>query len=412
MRQFSRFTFLAALFWAGLSRAGLLLATLLPAGTTAVSPVAPGTAAAVDRAAARPAVVILARHAETVSDGTRDPGLSDAGRDRAEALARALADAGLTHVVTSTFKRTRETAVPAAKQAGLEPQQVGISTEGGLAGHVADVVSAVESAGAAGVVLVIGHSNTVPRILHALGGPQLADLDQGDHGGLFTLITRDGGEPALIQARFGDGGSPTAAREPEPCEQADYPNQASSPYVLPYPPGQAHNVRQGNCNVDNSHNVRFNESFAYDFEMPIGSEIVAARGGKVLMARDHFRDDQHGIHEANLVAILHDDGTYAKYGHLTEGGALVETGDRVKTGQPIARSGNSGLSRGPHLHFSVKACPAGKPVGDPACRTIPITFRNTRPHPEGLVGSPTSEIGGGEVYEALPLPDQAPGSGV
>ena len=48
--------------------------------------------------------------------------------------------------------------------------------------------------------------------------------------------------------------------------------------------------------------------------------------------------------------------TYAVYGHLTHGGSKVEVGDTVTQGQLIALSGNSGMSRGPHLHFAVKRC--------------------------------------------------------
>ena len=186
------------------------------------------------------------------------------------------------------------------------------------------------------------------------------------------------------------------------CDGVIYPRTVDSPYVLPYPVGDAHNVRQGNCNPSNTHNAKYRERFAYDFEMAIGSTIVAARGGRVIVVIDRYSDRDRGLSEANLVAIEHRDGTYAKYGHLTRNGALVAVGDVVSRGQPIARSGNSGLSRGPHLHFSVKQCPEGRPSGNPKCVTIPVTFRNTRTHPNGLVGSPTSELGGGQWYLALP----------
>jgi len=56
----------------------------------------------------------------------------------------------------------------------------------------------------------------------------------------------------------------------------------------------------------------------------------------------------------------------------------VEVGDQVVAGQVIALSGNSGLSRGPHLHSSVKTCPEGAKTGGPACVSAPVTFRNTR----------------------------------
>lgn len=205
-----------------------------------------------------------------------------------------------------------------------------------------------------------------------------------------------------------DEGTPPApeADSPEvwiPCPEVTYPPRDRSPYVLPYPEGHAHNVRQGNCNPRNTHNERYNATYAYDFEMPIGSPIVAVRAGRVLALTERFENSQRGIREANFVAIAHDDRTYAMYGHLTKDGVHVEVGDRVEQGRHIADSGNSGLSRGPHLHFAVKACPEGSTIGSPDCTTIPVTFRNTRLHPHGLIGDPASAIGGGEVYLAGPL---------
>jgi len=197
--------------------------------------------------------------------------------------------------------------------------------------------------------------------------------------------------------------SVVAAEEQRPvgCVDVEYPPEEDSLYVLPYEVGDRHNIRQGNCNELNTHNERFKSRFAYDFEMPIGTTIVATRDGRVIFTRDNFTDDQHELNEANLLVILHDDGSYARYGHLTFEGALVDEDERVVAGQAIALSGNSGLSRGPHLHFDVVTCPEDKPRFDPSCRTTPVSFRNTSPHPHGLIGSPTSEIGGGEWYEAF-----------
>lgn len=59
-----------------------------------------------------------------------------------------------------------------------------------------------------------------------------------------------------------------------------------------------------------------------------------------------------------------------------------------------------GLSKGPHLHFSVTKCPNPKDLHSSDCYSEPVTFKNTSPHPRGLIVSPTSEIGGGEWYEA------------
>lgn len=383
--------------------------SLVAAAVLAVSLPCAGVSGAEPRrqAPGAPRLVLLVRHAEAATGEGRDPGLSDAGRARAQALAEALQGARLARVVTSTLRRARDTGSPAAERGGVPLVAVPVTREGGLARHVAGVVEAVHAAEPGGAVLVVGHSNTVPRVVEALGGPSLADMDHDDHSSLFVVTVGLDGDASFVHARLGGTTAqlapmPEAGDPSDPCPGAEFPEAATSPYVLPYPVGESHNVRQGNCNELNTHHARLRETYAYDFEMPVGSRIVAARGGRVIAVVERFTDDQHGLHEGNVVAIEHDDGTYAKYGHLTHEGALVDVGDVVLTGQPIALSGNSGLSRGPHLHFSVKRCPDGERIGGPTCVTVPVTFRNTRPHPRGLIGSPTSEVGGGEWYEALP----------
>lgn len=205
--------------------------------------------------------------------------------------------------------------------------------------------------------------------------------------------------PGLASCADPEGAACAACvADPEVCPDATYPPREDAPHILPYPTGTTRNVRQGNCNAANSHND--GESFAYDFEMPIGSPIIASRGGTVLAVIEAFTDEQHAIDQGNLVAIDHGDRTYAKYGHITFEGALVEVGETVEQGQVIAMSGNSGLSQGPHLHYAVKECPPDVPIGSATCVSIPVSFRNTIPHPEGLVGSPTSQIGGGSWYPA------------
>ncbi len=94
---------------------------------------------------------------------------------------------------------------------------------------------------------------------------------------------------------------------------------------------------------------------AIDFAAPIGTPVVAARAGTVMQAEGRFADTTTGrLDEANLVRILHDDGSMAVYAHLQHGSLSVAPGQQVEAGQPIARSGNSGLSTGPHLHFAVQ----------------------------------------------------------
>src|SRR5690606_39236284 len=100
---------------------------------------------------------------------------------------------------------------------------------------------------------------------------------------------------------------------------------------------------------------------AVDFAAPVGTPVVAARDGLVMQAESGFDEAAPGEDEtallarANFVRVLHDDGTMALYAHLQAGGVLVRVGQRVRRGQVIARSGNTGLSTAPHLHFVVQA---------------------------------------------------------
>lgn len=97
--------------------------------------------------------------------------------------------------------------------------------------------------------------------------------------------------------------------------------------------------------------------FAVDIAMPIGTDIYAARGGTVFeVASTNFRggyDPQEDAASANIVRIMHDDGSHAIYAHLNWNSIRVRPGDRVERGQYIADSGNTGFSTGPHLHFVV-----------------------------------------------------------
>ncbi|MCB1157732.1 MAG: M23 family metallopeptidase [Leptospiraceae bacterium] len=98
------------------------------------------------------------------------------------------------------------------------------------------------------------------------------------------------------------------------------------------------------------------QEFALDFEMPEGTEVYAARGGKVIQVIDHFNEGGASAsyaEKANKVVLLHDDGTYASYVHLKLKGSLVKEGEEIKAGDLIGYSGNTGMSQGPHLHFDV-----------------------------------------------------------
>ena len=124
-------------------------------------------------------------------------------------------------------------------------------------------------------------------------------------------------------------------------------------YMLPYASGSSYRVLQG-------YSSRFShtglEQYAIDFKMDVGTPVHAARGGVVARVEEsHDRgcwEDGCGKY-ANYIVILHDDGTTGEYYHLKKNGALVDAGDRVKAGQRIGLSGNTGHTTMPHLHFAV-----------------------------------------------------------
>lgn len=128
-------------------------------------------------------------------------------------------------------------------------------------------------------------------------------------------------------------------------------DDSSYVYYLPYQAGKKYLLVQAS-NSELSHK---NELSA-DFKMKIGTPICAARDGLVMNLKSD--SDEGGLKEGNLadgnfVFIKHDDGSVAKYWHIQKDGVLVHIGDKVNKGQIIAKSGNTGYSAFPHLHFQV-----------------------------------------------------------
>jgi len=176
-----------------------------------------------------------------------------------------------------------------------------------------------------------------------------------------------------------------------PCySRAKFGDSADSPYVLPFPVGSSYKISQTYCYPEGSHSIQL----AYDFDIPIGADISAARSGMVIEIRDGAPDtsDPEYNNKHNYVLIEHEDGTVAFYAHLKLKGIFVEVGDSVKQGQVIADSGNSGFTGfRPHLHFGVYQSYPPRDGYDQ-----PVNFRNTN----GLLDSRNGLIRW-QFYKAL-----------
>ncbi|WP_330746887.1 M23 family metallopeptidase [Chryseobacterium sp. CP-77] len=141
-------------------------------------------------------------------------------------------------------------------------------------------------------------------------------------------------------------------------------------YDLPFKKGKSFNIYQG-YNGTFSHQ---NEN-SLDFTMPEGTEVIAAREGLVtdlVSTSDIGCPTRSCVDKANYITVLHPDGTFAQYYHLKQNGVKVHIGDQVKKGDVIGLSGNTGWSKGPHLHF---VCYLPRVENDKYRETIKTLFR-------------------------------------
>jgi murein DD-endopeptidase MepM/ murein hydrolase activator NlpD len=126
-------------------------------------------------------------------------------------------------------------------------------------------------------------------------------------------------------------------------------------YYPPFPLGHRYPISQGFDN-DITHSKPPNQ-YAVDIVMPIGTPILASRGGLIMDLEDDFHgaaQEERYLARSNQIRILHEDGTMAVYAHLQPNSLRVRAGAKVARGQWIANSGNTGYSSGPHLHFVIQ----------------------------------------------------------
>ena len=145
----------------------------------------------------------------------------------------------------------------------------------------------------------------------------------------------------------------------------------SDSYLAPFSAGREFSISQ--TYPDAQTHRTLDSIFAVDIEMPVGTDIFAAREGVVVeVAADNYRAGLDLLRDgpaANIVRIIHDDGTFSLYAHLNWNSIRVKPGDHVLAGQYIADSGNTGFSTGPHLHFAVQRNAGLK------LESLPVVFR-------------------------------------
>lgn len=147
---------------------------------------------------AAPTTVVLVRHAEKALAPADDPPLTAAGEARARDLVHAVRDAGVAVVITTQFVRTRATAQPTATALGITPTVIPATNSA----HVQDVVAEIRKH-AGQTVLVVGHSNTVPAIIEALGAKRPVAICDSQYDDLYVVTISAAGTASTVHARYG-----------------------------------------------------------------------------------------------------------------------------------------------------------------------------------------------------------------
>ena len=134
--------------------------------------------------------VFIVRHAEKADD-SKDAELSEAGRARAEALAKILRDSKIGVIYATEFKRTQQTAAPLAKALGLTVTTLSSENQAAL---VAKLRTSTANS------LVVGHGNTIPDVIKGLGISEPVDISESDYDNLFVVVL--GEKPYLIRLHY------------------------------------------------------------------------------------------------------------------------------------------------------------------------------------------------------------------
>jgi len=176
-----------------------LPALLLAGGLVAFAPAPPRVESA--GLQDRPVTAIVVRHAERATTHPTDPPLDSIGNVRAVALREALRDAGVSAVYVTQYRRTRETAAPLTEALGLEPREIRAGRD--VEEHAAEIARTLLANHRGETVLVVGHSNTIGRIVRALGADAPAELEDHEYEHLYIVSADGESEARFVRARFG-----------------------------------------------------------------------------------------------------------------------------------------------------------------------------------------------------------------
>jgi broad specificity phosphatase PhoE len=134
--------------------------------------------------------IFIVRHAEK-ADATKDPDLSEAGRARAEAIVKTLRDANITEIYATEFKRTQQTAAPLAKVLGITVTILPAKDNAALLAKLR---------ASTGNALVVGHGDTIPDLIKALGISDPINIGENDYDNLFAVVLDQ--KPHLIRLHY------------------------------------------------------------------------------------------------------------------------------------------------------------------------------------------------------------------
>jgi phosphohistidine phosphatase SixA len=134
--------------------------------------------------------IVLVRHAERDASGA--DAISAVGKRRADLLARMFRQSGVSAIFTSEFNRTKQTARPLAQATSLAPVE--------LNGTAAQNRDKVIEAGP--LAVVIGHSDTTPELIAALGGPADIEIGDAEFDRMFIVTTMNDDAPSVVEFRY------------------------------------------------------------------------------------------------------------------------------------------------------------------------------------------------------------------